>query len=154
MVNGLWLSRSAVRGGTLPASAATSPGTWRHYLMWRITVHRLRALGAFTAPVDIWQAGTLHVVQHAPWVRGGASRIVFKPLADDFGETVVLILDYAGPAIATFMTRRHREASLRGPARAALSLTGHGGDGVSRNTHAQHIPRRLLRGRAASFENH
>ena len=45
-----------------------------------------------------------------------------------------LILDYAGPAVATFMTLRHGEASLRGPARAALSLTGHGGDGVSRST--------------------
>ena len=66
--------------------------------MWRITARRLRALGAVTAPVDIWQAGTLHVVQHAPWLRGGASRILFKPLADDFGETVVLVLDYAGPA--------------------------------------------------------
>ena len=61
--------------------------------MWRITVHRLRALGARAAPVDIWQAGALHVAQHAPWLRGGASRILFKPLADDFGETVVLILD-------------------------------------------------------------
>ena len=76
----------------------------------------------------------MHVVQHAPWLRGGASRIVFKPLADDFGEAVVLILDYVGPAIATFMTLRHREASLRGPVRAALSLTGHCGDGVSKNT--------------------
>ena len=104
--------------------------------------------------MDIWQAGTLHVVQHAPWLRGGASRIIFKPPADDFGETVVLILDYVGPAIATFMTLRHREASLRGPARAALSLTGHCGDGVSKNTLAQHILRRLLRGLAARFENH
>ena len=74
------------------------------------------------------------MVQHAPWLRGGASRIVFKPLAGDFGETVVLILDYAGPAIATFMTLRHGEASLRGPARAALSLTSHGSGGVSRTT--------------------
>ena len=40
-----------------------------------------------------------------------------------------MILDYVGPAIATFMTLRHREASPRGPVRAAL-----GGDGVSRNT--------------------
>ena len=77
MANGFWRSRSAARGDTLPASAATDPGTWRHRLMWRITVHRLRALGARTAPVDIWQAGTLHVAQHAPWLRGGASRIAF-----------------------------------------------------------------------------
>ena len=84
--------------------------------------------------MDTWQAGTLHVVQHAPWLRGGASRIIFKPLADDFGETVALILDYAGPAVTTFMALRHREASLRGPARAALSLTGHRRDGISRNT--------------------
>ena len=47
---------------------------------------------------------------------------------------MVLILDYVGPAIATFMTLRHREASRRGPARAALSLTGHGSGWVSRNT--------------------
>ena len=65
--------------------------------MWRITVHRLRALGARAG-------GALHVVQHAPWLRGGAIRIVFKPLADDFGETVVWILYYAGPAAAAFMT--------------------------------------------------
>ena len=71
MANGFWLSRSAVRGDTLPASAATDPGTWRRHLMWRITVHRLRALGARAAPVDSWQAGALHVVQHAPWLRGG-----------------------------------------------------------------------------------
>ena len=69
--------------------------------MWRITVHRLSTLGANAAPVDIWQAGTLHVVQHAPWLRGGASRILFKQLADDFGETVVVVLDYAGPAVVT-----------------------------------------------------
>ena len=94
-------------GGALLARAATGPGTWRHRQMWRITVHRLRALGAHATPVDAWQAGTLHVVQHAPWLRGGASRIICKPLADDFGETVVLILDYVGPAIATFTTLRH-----------------------------------------------
>ena len=64
--NAFWLSRAAVRGDVLPASAATDPGTWRHHLMWWIIVHRLRALGAFTAPVDIWQAGTLHVAQRAP----------------------------------------------------------------------------------------
>ena len=46
MANGFWRSRSAARGGTLPASAATDPGTWRHHLMWRIAVRRLRALGA------------------------------------------------------------------------------------------------------------
>ena len=87
--NGLWLSRSAVRGEVLPAS--TGPGTWRHCLMWRITGHRLRGLSA--TPAGVWQAGTLHVVQHAPWSHGVASRLVFAPAADDFGETVVLILD-------------------------------------------------------------
>ena len=49
--------------------------------MWRIARHRLSTLGANAAPVDIWQAGALHVVQHAPWLRGGASRIIFKPVS-------------------------------------------------------------------------
>ena len=73
------------------------------------------------------------MVQHAPWSHGVASRLVFKPAADDFGETVVLILDYAGPAATTFMTLRHVEASRRGPARAALRLTGQASEGSARN---------------------
>ena len=88
--------------------------------MWRLTVLHLRALGASSAPADIWGAGTLHRVTHAPL---GASRLTFRPAADDFGETLVLILD-AGPAIATFMTLRSAEASLRGPVNAALALAG------------------------------
>ena len=76
MANASGLAALLSDGDTVPASAATDPGTWCHNLVWRITVHRLRALGARTAPVDIWQAGTLHVVQHAPWLRGGASRAI------------------------------------------------------------------------------
>ena len=71
MANGFWRSRAAARGDTLLASAATDPGTWRRHLMWWITVHRLRAHGAHAAPVDIWQAGALHVVPHAPAPRRG-----------------------------------------------------------------------------------
>ena len=56
-----------------------------------------------------------------------------KPAADDFGEAVVLILDYAGPAVTTFMTLRLAEASLRGPVRAALCVTGQPSDGSVRN---------------------
>ena len=90
--------------------------------MWRLTILHLRALGASSAPADIWEAGTLHMVAHAPLFRLGASRLALRPAADDFGETLVLIWDSAGPAIATFMTLRSAEASLRGPARAALAL--------------------------------
>ena len=102
--------------------------------MWRITIHRLRALGESSTAADIWQAGTLHLVLHAPWSRGGASRMTFKPAADDFGESLVLILDYAGPAITTFMTLKNAEASLRGPVRAALDVTGQASDSSLRNT--------------------
>ena len=56
------------------------------------------------------------------------------------GETLVLILDYAGPAIATFTTLRSAEASPRGPVRAALVVAGqaHGqscGDALRRVAH-------------------
>ena len=105
----------------MPAGAATDPGTWRHCLMWKLTAHHLRALGASSTPADIWEAGTLHMATHAPL---GASRRASRPAADDFGETRALILDYAGPAIATFMTLRSAEASLRGPVRAALAVAG------------------------------
>ena len=123
MATAFWLNRSAIRGGVVPAGAATDPGTWRHCLTWRLTAHHLRAVGAPSTPADIWQAGTLHMATHAPWPRFGASRLTVRPAADEFGETLVLILDYAGPAIATFMTLRSVEASLRGPARAALALS-------------------------------
>ena len=73
------------------------------------------------------------MVEHAPWSRGGASSMTFKPAADDFGETLVLILDYAGPAITTFMTLRHAEASLRAPVPAVLDVTGQASDRISRN---------------------
>jgi len=98
--------------------------------VWRITVHRLRIPRRARRP-----GGHL-----AGWHVAAAGQAV-SSLADDFGETVVLILDYVGPAIATFMTltvsASCREASLRGPVRAAVSLTGHGG----------------VRGLAARFEN-
>ena len=92
--------------------------------MWRLTVHHLRALGASNTPAGIWQAGTPHMATRAPWPRFGASRLTLRPAADDVAETLVLILGYAGPAITTFMTLSSAEASLRGPARAALSVAG------------------------------
>ena len=115
MPDAFWLSRSAVQADVLPSTAATDPGTWRHCLMRRITVHQLIALNASSAPADIWQTGTLHIVLRAPWSRGRACRMTFKPAAGGFGETLVLILDYAGPAITTFMTLSNTEASLRAP---------------------------------------
>ena len=128
MATAFWLSRSAIRGDVVPAG--TDPGTWRQCLMWRRTVLHLRALGAPSTPADIWEADTLHMVTHAPL---GASRLTLRPAADDFGETLALILDYAGPAIATFMTLRSAEASLRGPARAALAVAGQASDQSCRN---------------------
>ena len=133
MPDAFWLSRSAVQGDVLPGTAATDLGTCRHCMMWRITIHQLLALSASSAPAEIWQAGTLHIVLRAPWSRGRACRMTFKPAAGDFGETLVLILDYAGPAITTFMTLRNAEASLRAPVRAALDVTGPASERISRN---------------------
>ena len=45
----------------------------------------------------------------------------------------MLILDYAWPAIAAFTTLRSAEASLRGPVRAALAVTGQASDPRRRN---------------------
>jgi hypothetical protein len=59
--------------------------------------------------------------------------MTFKLAAVDFGETLVLILDYAGPAITTFMTLRNAEASLRAPVRAALDIAGPASERISRN---------------------
>ena len=133
MADVFWLSRSAIRGDAVPPVSATDPGTWRHCLLWRITVHHLRALSTSSTPADIWQAGTLHLALHAPLSRSGASRITFKPAADDFGETMLLVLDYAGPTVTTFTTLRHADASLRGPVRAALNVTGQANDTDFRN---------------------
>ena len=117
----------------VPAGSAIDPGTWHHCLTWRLTVLRLRALGASCTPAGIWEAGTLHMVTHAPLLRLEGSRLTLRRAADDFGETLVLILDYAGPAIATFMTLRSAEASLRGPVRAALAVAGQASDQGCRN---------------------
>jgi hypothetical protein len=65
--------------------------------------------------------------------------MTFKPAAGDFGETLVLILDYAGPAITTFMTLRTTEASLHAPVRATLDVTGPASERISR-----HCLRKLL----------
>ena len=90
MANGFWRSRSAAQGNTsIPASAAADPGTWRHHLIWRITIHRLRIPRRARRP-----GGHL-----AGWHVAAAGQAV-SSLADDFGETVVLILDYVGPGHA------------------------------------------------------
>jgi hypothetical protein len=52
--------------------------------------------------------------------------MTFSPATTDFGDTLVLVLDYAGPAVTTFTTLRHQNATLSGPVRAALQLSGLG----------------------------
>ena len=122
MANVFWLSRAAARRGARPVSAAADPGTDH-----RVPAPRPRRAHQ---PVGIWQAGTLHVVQHAPRPRGR----VIKPRADDFGENVVVFVGYVGLAVTTFMTPRNAETSLRGPGRTALKLASRGSNGSSRNT--------------------
>ena len=56
--------------------------------------------------MDVWQAGTLHILIRPPRTRFGSGRMAFAPLAADFGETHVLVLDYNGPAITACMTLR------------------------------------------------
>ena len=122
MADVFWLSCSAVRDDEPPPPTAAEQGTWRHCLMWRITIHQLRALPETSTPIDIWQAGTLHMLVRAPRTRSGSGRMTFAPAAEEFGETLVLVLEYAGPAITAFMTLKGSDAQLRGPVRAALDI--------------------------------
>ena len=116
MADVFWLSCSAtLDDAPPPPSASAEHGTWRHCLMWRITIHQLRALPGSSVALDIWQAGTLHILVRAPRTRSGSGRMTFAPAAEDFGETLVLVLDYAGPAITAFMTLEGSDAKLRGP---------------------------------------
>lgn len=118
MPDGFWFSCSAAE-----VPHMTDQGTWRHCLMWRITIHQLRSLPDQTTPQGIWQAGTLHILTRAPRTQGGSGRIIFAPPATDFGETLVLVLEYAGPAICAYTTLRAKAAQLGCPVRAALDLT-------------------------------
>jgi hypothetical protein len=65
--------------------------------------------------------------------------MTFSPPSDDCGETLILVLDYAGPAITTFMTLRRETATLSGPVRAALELLNplHNDPPPSENTFQQ-----------------
>ena len=123
MADVFWLSCSAtLDDAPPPPSASAEHGTWRDCLMWRITIHQLRALPGSSVALDIWQAGTLHILVRAPRTRSGSGRMTFAPAAEDFGETLVLVLDYAGPAITAFMTLKGSDAKLRGPVLAALDI--------------------------------
>ena len=127
MADVFWLSCSATPDDAqLPPGASAEHGTWRHCLMWRITIHQLRALPGSSVALDIWQAGTLHILVRAPRTRSGSGRMTFAPAAEDFGETLVLVLDYAGPAITAFMTLKGSDAKLRGPVLAALDIESDG----------------------------
>ena len=123
MANVFWVSCSAITG-EVPQGAPGHEETWRHCLIWKIGIHQLRSLPADCSATAVWQAGTVHVLESAPRTRGGRGRMTFSPASDDCGETLVLVLDYAGPAITTFMTLRRENAALTGPVRAALALSG------------------------------
>ena len=122
MSNVFWVSCSA--GITELPQADAADSTWRFCMMWRISIHQLRALPAESNATEVWGAGTLHILERAPRTLGGRGRMTFSPAAEDFGETLVLVLDYAGPAITAFMTLRSPEARLSGPVRAVLDLEG------------------------------
>ena len=50
MADVFWLSCSAVRDDEPPPPTAAEQCTWRHCLMWRITIHQLRALPETSTP--------------------------------------------------------------------------------------------------------
>jgi len=126
MANVFWISCSAMPQD-VPHAVPGHASTWHHCLIWRISVQKLHSLPVNCNVNDLWQAGSLHILDH-PRVLEGRGRMIFSPSTDDFGETLVLVLDYAGPTIATFMTLRLKKAKLTGPVRAALKLSGPFGD--------------------------
>ena len=70
MATVFWVSCSAATREQ--PQAAGEEGTWRHCLMWRITIHQLRALPENSSPADVWQAGTSWSVRLARVAGPGA----------------------------------------------------------------------------------
>ena len=107
--------------------------TWRHSLAWRIkqeTALRIHLDGQLeeTDKVSLtWQAGTLHLLTAAPRTGGGRARMTFEPPAEEFGPTIMLVLDYIGPLVSVFGCLQkglHNLAPMQwpgtGPVKAAL----------------------------------
>ena len=126
MPDAFGLSRTAVRGDALSPRVAAHLGTCRHNVRWNITLHHGQALASRTQAGIIWQTSTLHMVSHAPLFGLAAKHSAYRRPADDSGATLVLILDWAGPVITTFLTLRCSEALLRGPVRATLDVKPRG----------------------------
>ena len=128
-------------------------GTCRHNVRWNITLRHGQALASRTQAGIIWQTSALHMVSHAPLFGVAAKHSAYRRPADDSGATLVLILDWAGPVITTFLTLRCSEALLRGPVRATLDVKPRGKRYKIRECLAQTVLRWLLGGFASNFDN-
>ena len=74
-----------------------------------------------------WQAGTLHILTAAPRTGGGRARMTFEPPAEEFGHTIMLVLDCIGPLVSVFSCLQKGLQNLgpmqwpaTGPVKAAL----------------------------------
>ena len=107
--------------------------TWRHSLAWRIkqdlaaNIHRDRQLNDADKVSKIWQAGTLHLLTAAPRTGCGRARMTFEPPAEEFGPTLMFVVDYIGPLVSVFgcLQKGLRNLSsmqwpATGPVKAAL----------------------------------
>ena len=107
--------------------------TWRHCLAWRIkqetaaNIHLDPQLTPEDMVLRTWQSGTLHLLTAAPRTGGGRARVTFEPAAEEFGPTLMFVMDYIGPLVSVFGCLHQGLRNLgpmhwpaTGPVRAAL----------------------------------
>ncbi|MFM7979231.1 MAG: hypothetical protein ACKPKO_07940, partial [Candidatus Fonsibacter sp.] len=130
---GLGGARFSVRCSA--ASELPHYGKWRHCVMWRIALPRFRALPETNKEEDIWQSGNLHVLGKSTRTPSKPELAVrIKPPATSFGDTLALVLDYDGPAIAAFKTLRSSRTQSGGPVKATLQVDGPAKSDPEQNT--------------------